>query len=424
MEKFLFIGIDGLPYSLLKSLMDKGIMKNVASLAADSLFSEVSSSLPEVSSVSWSSIITGKGPEYHNIFGFVGLMPGAYNIFFPNFNSLKEKAFWEKEGSGKSVVINVPSTFPPKEMNGIHISGFVSLDLERSVYPKNHICFLKSIGYKIDADVQKAYVSLDIFFKELFDVLEARWTAIRYFLHNEDWDNFFAVFTGTDRLMHFLWDAWENEGSKYHNDFLNYFRRLDEIIGSILEVVGDKDDMNVVLASDHGFERLDKSISVNRILIEGGFLTDKFAESGYKSVDRESVAFAIEPSSIYINSKSKYTNGLQLSESDMSKIKKDLKSLFAEVEIDGKKIVGDIFFKEDIYDRHAPYYDNAPDLVLVGNKYINLTSTPRLAGFLCNENEIFTGKHTWHDTFLIVNNCNKKISEKNFPVFRFWELLR
>ena len=43
----------------------------------------------------------------------------------------------KKKSRKKRIIINVPSTFPVKPLNGIHISGFVSLDLERSVCPDN-----------------------------------------------------------------------------------------------------------------------------------------------------------------------------------------------------------------------------------------------------------------------------------------------
>ena len=33
-------------------------------------------------------------------------------------------------------------------------------------------------------------------------------------------------FTGTDRLMHFLWDAYAEEGHKHHGFFLEHFKRI------------------------------------------------------------------------------------------------------------------------------------------------------------------------------------------------------
>ena len=40
---------------------------------------------------------------------------------------LKAEPFWHKI-QVRSIIINVPSTYPVKPMNGINISGFVSID--------------------------------------------------------------------------------------------------------------------------------------------------------------------------------------------------------------------------------------------------------------------------------------------------------
>lgn len=47
-------------------------------------------------------------------------------------------------------------------------------------------------------------------------------------LVKEDWDTFMLVFTGTDRLCHFLWDTYEDRTHKYDSSFLDHFRKLDE----------------------------------------------------------------------------------------------------------------------------------------------------------------------------------------------------
>ena len=58
------IGIDGVPLGLLKTLVEKGVMPNFAELKDESegVFTPMKSLIPEISSVSWSSVITGKNP--------------------------------------------------------------------------------------------------------------------------------------------------------------------------------------------------------------------------------------------------------------------------------------------------------------------------------------------------------------------------
>ncbi len=48
------------------------------------------STLPDVSSVAWSSFITGKNPGEHGIFGFMEIDRHSYDYIFPSFISLNE----------------------------------------------------------------------------------------------------------------------------------------------------------------------------------------------------------------------------------------------------------------------------------------------------------------------------------------------
>ena len=140
----IIIGLDGMPFGMLKNFTETGVMPNAAGIISQGIFKKMRSSIPEVSSVAWSSIITGENPGRHGIFGFTDLFPDSYEMKFPNFNDLKSPPFWD-QCEGESVIINVPSTYPVREMNGAHISGFVSINFEESVYPKSLVSKLKDM---------------------------------------------------------------------------------------------------------------------------------------------------------------------------------------------------------------------------------------------------------------------------------------
>jgi len=227
------IGLDGMPYGLMDRFGRDGTMPNFGRLARDGIFRQMASSIPAVSSVAWSSIITGANPGEHGVFGFTDVAPGTYRLTFPNFNSLKVKPFWERSESRRAVVINVPTTFPAREMNGVLIAGFVALDLERATFPRSLVPSLREMNYRVDVDSQKAHQSMTFFLRDLDDTLRARIAAYRYLWREEEWDTFVLVFTGTDRLAHFLWDAYEDGSHRYREPFLNHFQQIDEVIGEI-----------------------------------------------------------------------------------------------------------------------------------------------------------------------------------------------
>ena len=308
MKRTVVIGLDGVPYPLLEDLSDNDIMPCTRSIMKKGVFRRMESSIPEVSSVAWSSIITGRNPGQHGIFGFSDFPQGTYRLSFPNFTNLKASHFWKRDNSRRSVIINVPSTFPASKLNGIHVSGFVALDLERSTYPASLVPKLKELDYRVDVDSSKAHKSIDLFLRDLDRTLQARIEAYRYLWDKEDWNTFMLVFTGTDRLSHFLWDAYENPTHKYHSSFLNHFRKIDEVIGETSRRI-DEDDCLVML-SDHGFELLDKHVNINYFLQEEGFLKLKHESTkNFSDIDSGSKAFTLDPARIYINRKGKYPRG-------------------------------------------------------------------------------------------------------------------
>lgn len=403
MNKNLIIGLDGVPYSLLDNLISSGLMPNLKQIIDKGSFTHGVSTLPEISSVAWSSIITGKNPGEHGIFGFTDFVPGTYNIKFPNFRDLQSKPFWEIHNERKSIIVNVPSTFPAYKSSGYLISGFVALELERSVYPKSIIPELEALNYKIDVDANKAHESIPSFVEDLFKVLEARLKLFEKWYATKEWDDFMFVITGTDRLMHFLWNAYENKEHTHHNDFINYFKKIDKLLfASILEKLNE--NISLLIFSDHGFETLEKEIYVNNVLIEKNLLSLNPAERKMiMNMNNKSKVFCLDPSRLYINEKGKYPEG-SVDTGDKEKIINDTISLFDELKYEGQTVIKKIYRKEEAF--RGLHLDKAPDLLFLTEKGFGLR-----AGFNSEKNfdsgSIFSGKHTYDDTTVIAVNVPK-----------------
>lgn len=411
-NRVIIIGLDGVPYSLIKDLAQKKVMPNMGRIVKEGTFRQMSSSIPEISSVAWSSVITGKNPGEHGIFGFTEFPIGTYRLSFPNFNDLKAPVFWNNPPT-PSVIINVPSTYPASTMQGMLISGFVSPSLEKAVYPASLLSHLRQNNYKIDVDSSKAHQSFDMFLSDLNQTLQSRIETYRYLWGKEDWEIFMLVFTGTDRLMHFLWDAYEDEAHKYHSQFLEHFSKIDEVVGEIAEKCHDKDTL--LFLSDHGFGRLNHEVNINYLLRKEGFLKSE----DFASINYDTKAFALDPARIYINLKGKYPRG-NVEIKDVEKIVEDLINLFESLEFEGEKIIKKIFRKEDIYS--GPYMQQAPDMVLVGNDGFNLKASIKAEGLLTEG--IFTGKHTQEDAFFLMDRkVPGNMLKQNISVFDFVDTL-
>jgi predicted AlkP superfamily phosphohydrolase/phosphomutase len=397
--KTIIIGLDGVPFGMVQALAGRGVMPNVQGLIRSGTFLPMDSTIPEVSSVAWSSMITGVNPGCHGIYGFTDLFPNSYQVRYPCYRDLKATPFWEN-GCGPCVILNVPGTYPVREMNGIHVSGFVSLDFSKSVYPKDLRPVLESMDYRLDVDSQKAAQSLELFYNDLEKTHRARIEAYRHTWSLVDWQVFMLVFTGTDRLMHFLWSAYEDSRHPFHQRFLDYFHSIDEVVEEIVSRLNPAD--RLVMLSDHGFERLEKNVYVNYLLKETGLL--RFTSNppaSLKDIDSSSKAFAMDPARIYLHRQGRYPNGM-VSQEQAGQVIEELESFFASVEIDGRKVVRRICRREEIF--QGPCTDSAPDLVLVAAEGFNFKAN--LKAVKAADQDGFTGKHTQDTAFCLLHNMD------------------
>ena len=69
-KRIIIIGLDGVPYRLIDNLCKNKVTPEIKTLIEKGVFRQIESSIPEISSVAWSAIITGKNPGKHGIFGY------------------------------------------------------------------------------------------------------------------------------------------------------------------------------------------------------------------------------------------------------------------------------------------------------------------------------------------------------------------
>ncbi len=396
------VGLDGVPFSLLESLISKGRLRNMAGLFQRGYFGRMEVSIPEISSVSWSSFMTGTNCGQHGIFGFMDLRPRTYELFFPNFLSLRVPTIWDELGrlNKRSVVINLPSTYPAREIPGVLISGFVAIDLSKAVFPSSLVPVLKELEYRIDIDTGRARKDHEFLIADLDRTLEFREKAVDYLWSKEEWDVFMVVVTGTDRLNHYLWDAYEDEGHHYHEAFLEYYEKVDRLVGKVhqkyQDLLAQQNDQNsFFVLSDHGFTAIRSEVYLNRWLQENGFL--RFTQESPASLNdlaQGTKAFALDPSRIYIHRKGRYPRG-EVDPSEASRLVQEIKKGLLEMLVDGDRVMRAVFAKEEIYD--GPMLKHGPDLVCLSNHGFDLKGSIKKERVF--DKTDLSGMHTQDDAF-------------------------
>ncbi len=373
-------------------------MPNMGKILSSGEMRRMESSIPDVSCVAWGTVITGKNPGEHGIYGFMNLSPGTYRFAFPTFNDLQAAPLWERLPIGRSVILNVPGTYPARALDGVMISGFVAIDIDRAVYPKSLLPKLRELGYRIDVDAAKGHTDMAAFLRDCEETLDARIRAFRYLWEREECGLFFIVFTSTDRLSHFLFEACGKTDHPYHEAFRGHFKRIDEIIGEIYDGLGE-DDLFMML-SDHGFGTIESEVNVNYFLKEKGFLhiVNPTVDS-FEGVGEGSRAFALDPARIYVNAAGRYPRGC-VSDKDRARVVDDLEAAFGELKVSGRPVVRRLCRREDTF--FGPYTDRAPDLVVLPQRGFDLKA--RLAANQLATRGVFTGAHTQDNAFLFVRS--------------------
>jgi len=347
------------------------------------------------------------------------LEPGTYKMYFPNFTHLRAPTVWDELGATgkKTVVINMPATYPAREMNGAMISGFVAIDINKAVSPSSLAPRLNEMGYRIDLDTAKAREDHDFLFRDLDETLAGRERAVELLWKEIDWDLFIVVITGTDRLMHFLWEAYEDNNHSCHQAFLDYFDKVDRLVGQVydrfLALDGSRKGLNqFYMLSDHGFTTIKTEVYLNRWLEENGYLKfQKDQPETVMDIGPGTSAFAMDPSRIYINVMGKYPLG-KVDLSDYERVRQELKQGLEDLSFEnGQKVARKIFFKEELY--KGPFLDRAPDLVLLSHSGYDLKGRVNSDSVFGRSNLV--GMHSQDDAFFFNSNgvqCNSIFDAK------------
>ncbi|MFC2157849.1 alkaline phosphatase family protein [Acidobacteriota bacterium] len=397
-NKVCVIGLDGVPCTLLQRFADQGVMPHFKNLIDSGTLHSLKASLPEISSVSWTDFMTGTNPGNHGIFGFTDLKENSYDLRFPNFNDVKARTLWDKLGEmkRKSIVINQPSTYPARRINGVLISGFVAIELEKAVYPLSYKTALEHIGYEIDIDTYKAREDHEFLWKELDRTLAGRRKAFNFFW-DEEWDYFEFVFTGTDRLQHFLWDALEDTEHPYHQRYLDYYNRIDGLVGSISEAFQKKTGSleGLFLLSDHGFTGIKQEVYLNTWLKENGYLNFESANpKNLGDMTGTSTAFTMDPNRIYLHYTDRYPRG-SVDRTNSASLKTEIGKKLLDLEYNGQKVVRKVYDTKDIYS--GPMAEKGPDLIVQSEHGFDMKGSVKKEKIFGRTS--LQGMHTWDNAF-------------------------
>ncbi len=399
------IGLDGVGVPLVQELVARGIMPALGELLHAGTLAPMRSSIPTISSVSWTSFMTGRNPGKHGIYGFTDVKPGTLTLFFPNFGNVQSPTLWDVAGQAgkRSVILNIPGTYPARALTGVLVSGFVAVNRERAVTPADLLPGLRADGYKIDVDYLNADQRPEAFFTDLVATLEARRRTYLRLLREQEWDLFVAVITECDRLHHYFWSHWVDPGAPFHARFLDFYRRLDDVLGALVAALPRETPLFVI--ADHGHTLIHREFYPNAWLRQQGLLgVTAEPPKGLADLDPASKVFVLDPGRIYVHRRGRFPLGtVEPAEADelLARVREGLLALRDDspgAPAEGRPVPR-VFARDDIY--HGPQVAHAPDLV----SHFTDGYDPKgaLARTQVFGRGVLTGMHTYADSLFYLN---------------------
>ena len=302
-RKHLVIGLDSATLDIILPMVQKGKLPNISRLIKEGVSSVSKSVYNYNSATAWTTITTGTNPGKHGIPGFFEFQPKGYSRRFVNTSFRKTEPLWSLLSQDKkAIVINVPFTYPPDEVNGIFVSGWDAPDARPGfVYPRQIFAEIKQrfgdyiIEYPLCGSFN--YKTADRVLQSIRSAEEKRKNVALYLIKKYPWDFFMIVFTALDRVGHFFWHCMDQRhpqydeagAAAYRDVIFKTYEDMDRYLGDILSNI--EEDVNVILISDHGMGPLDpqKALSLDKWLCQNGLMKLKSGVSATSNSYLESM---------------------------------------------------------------------------------------------------------------------------------------
>ena len=402
----LFIGMDGATFTVLNDLTarsgDGPVMPFLAKIFEEGTRAKLRSTPNPLTPPAWVSLMTGRTPGHHGVFDFIRAEERGEDVYITLYDSrdCRVETIWSiasRQGL-KVAALNFPFTAPPpKDLNGFMVPGFIPWrHLRRSSAPADLYDRLKTIPdfnpKELAWDFEQEKQAMEELTHEDREnwvkyhlPREKQWFRIADHLLREEAPELMAVmFDGVDKLQHQAWlyvDPKQQSGelSEYHKRMrvlcLDYFRQLDSFIEKLVTAAGP--EVQVFLASDHGFTATTEIVRINSYLHEKGYLKWKEVPDTDAGRRREDSMFAyLDWQHTYAYCRTPSSNGINIRvarnpgetgvapdqyEALRKRLISDLEAL--KDPATGERIITEIHLREDVFPGEAMH--DAPDLLLV-----------------------------------------------------------
>jgi len=265
----LTIGLDGANWNLIEEWLENGDLPNLKRLVDDGIGGVSESCLPPLTVPNWKCYATGKNPGKFDVFRFDRIDTKNRDHVFHDATDFKSAELWDylnDEGMTAGVV-NKPSTYPPKEIDGFIVAG--GPDASESEYrslergfatPARIEDYLRDeLDYHVHPNPMISPTGKgEPEIRAVLDLIDLRFEAAERLLEREDPDFLHLTVFYSMALQHYFFDG---------EPVKRAWKRIDMNLGRFLSEGHD-----ILVMSDHGTWHVDTVFYVNVWLAQNGYL--------------------------------------------------------------------------------------------------------------------------------------------------------
>lgn len=281
--KTVIIGLDGATFDIINPLVSAGKLPVLARLMSEGSSAPLRSTVLPNSFPGWASCTTGTSEGMHGVFSPFIKNRSQYTVRAMSGRDIMTRPIWDilTEHRARSIVLNVPTTYPPEAINGLMVTGMLTPGRASAfTYPeslKNDL-LAEFPNYIIEPERipdKRARAA------EFRRTIETRERALKYLMAQGDWDFVMVVFSVLDRAQHDYWADMDPTHPRHDphtpaefREFIHeIYQRLDSAVGNLIERLPA--DVRVLVVSDHGFCAELYEVRVNELLAKSGLLAFK-----------------------------------------------------------------------------------------------------------------------------------------------------
>jgi len=221
-------------------------------------------------------------------------------------------------------------------------------------------------------------------------IFKARAHLLKHLLKNFKEGLLASVFDSLDRVQHMFW---------YNRPDIieSWYIRLDQLVGETISQLASSpgSKARLLIVSDHGFNRFDYKVHLNRWLTKQGYLATNsgMPEGDLKHADwSQTQAYAIGLNSLYFNLSGREGQGIVSPDQRSALNEKLRQDLSAWLGADHRPVVQKAYLKDEVF--NGAFAANGPDILVGYTPGYRASAETGLGNW--KEEEIEVNSDHWH----------------------------